>query len=153
MDSTEEEQLRGITMKSSAITLLHYDKPYRDVKKKLSAKAEAKAEEAKAAGASKLEIQAIRSAIPPRVPYLVNLIDSPGHVDFSADVSTAVRMCDGALVIVDVGEGVCSQTHAVLKAAWSERARMVLVLNKVDRLVTELGMEPDDAYEHMRLII
>ena len=47
--------------------------------------------------------------------YLINLIDSPGHIDFSFDVSTAVRLCDGALLVVDAVEGVCAQTHAVLK--------------------------------------
>lgn len=47
--------------------------------------------------------------------YLINLIDSPGHVDFSSDVSTAVRLTDGALLLVDVVEGVCAQTHAVIR--------------------------------------
>lgn len=41
--------------------------------------------------------------------YLINLVDSPGHIDFSSDVSTATRLCDGALIVVDVLEGVCSQ--------------------------------------------
>lgn len=49
--------------------------------------------------------------------FLINLIDSPGHVDFSADVSSAVRLCDGALLVVDVVEGVCVQTHAVARVA------------------------------------
>jgi elongation factor 2 len=52
---------------------------------------------------------------PPPTPYLVNLIDSPGHIDFCSDVSTATRLCDGGLVVVDVVEGVCVQTHAVLR--------------------------------------
>jgi len=140
-------------MKSSAITLLHKDKPFRDVKKRLKAKAKERAAAAAASGSSSEEQATITSTLPAKVPYLVNLIDSPGHVDFSADVSTAVRMCDGALVVVDVGEGVCSQTHAVLRAAWAERVRLVLVLNKVDRLVTELGMSPEDAYDHLSHII
>jgi ribosome assembly protein 1 len=52
---------------------------------------------------------------PEQQPYLVNLIDSPGHVDFSSEVSTAVRLCEGAVVMVDVVEGVCPQVHFRLK--------------------------------------
>ena len=87
------------------------------------------------------------------VPYLINLIDSPGHVDFSVDVATAARLCDGALVVVDAVEGVCIQTHAVLKTAWSEGVRPALVLNKLDRLITELQLTPVEAYSHLRRII
>jgi ribosome assembly protein 1 len=47
--------------------------------------------------------------------YLINLIDSPGHIDFSSEVSTASRLCDGALVLVDVVEGVCSQVHPIVR--------------------------------------
>ena len=81
--------------------------------------------------------------------YLINLIDSPGHVDFSADVSSAVRLCDGAFLVVDVVEGVCVQTHAVARVAWEEGLKPCLVLNKVDRLCTELQLTIEEANDHL----
>jgi ribosome assembly protein 1 len=85
--------------------------------------------------------------------FLVNVIDSPGHIDFSSEVSTAVRVCDGGIVVVDVVEGVCVQTIAVLRQLWKERVKSVLVLNKMDRLITELQLDPDEAYEHIQRVL
>ncbi|XP_039758305.1 elongation factor-like GTPase 1 isoform X1 [Pararge aegeria] len=85
--------------------------------------------------------------------YLVNLIDSPGHIDFSSEVSTAVRLCDGAIVVVDVVEGVCPQTRLALKQAYSENIRAVLVLNKIDRLIVEMKMTALDAYVHITQVM
>ena len=103
LDSRPDEQERGITMKSSAVTLGFNG-------------------------------------------HVINLIDSPGHVDFSSEVSTAVRLCDGSIVVIDVVEGVQPQTEVVLKQAWLEGIKPVLVLNKVDRLITEKKLNPLDAY-------
>ncbi|XP_052003720.1 elongation factor-like GTPase 1 [Xyrauchen texanus] len=114
LDSREDEQIRGITMKSSGISL-HYS-----------------------TGGNE---------------YLINLIDSPGHVDFSSEVSTAVRLCDGAIVVVDAVEGVCPQTQVVLRQAWLENIRPVLVINKIDRLIVELKLTSQEAYTHLQKIL
>lgn len=81
------------------------------------------------------------------------MIDSPGHVDFSTEVSTAVRLCDGAVILIDVCEGICPQTHAVLRQASSQYLKLILILNKVDRLILELKMTPLEAYNHMMNIL
>ena len=92
-------------------------------------------------------------AEPQSKEYLVNLIDSPGHIDFSSEVSTASRLCDGAVVLVDAVEGVCSQTVTVLRQAWTEKLKPLLVINKMDRLVTELKMSPAEAYMHLSKLL
>ena len=92
-------------------------------------------------------------AAPVQKDYLINLIDSPGHIDFSSEVSTASRLCDGALVLVDAVEGVCSQTVTVLRQTWTEHLKPLLVINKVDRLITELRMSPSEAYVHLSKLL
>jgi ribosome assembly protein 1 len=85
--------------------------------------------------------------------YLINLIDSPGHVDFSSEIFSALKICDGAIIVIDVVEGVCSQTESVIKQAWDEKIRCVLVLNKIDRLITEIQLEPLEAYLHLNNLL
>lgn len=85
--------------------------------------------------------------------FLINLIDSPGHIDFSYEVSTASRLCDGAVVLVDAVEGVCSQTVTVLRQTWIEKLKPLLVINKMDRLITELKMSPGEAYTHLSKLL
>lgn len=122
LDSREDEQERGITMESSAVSL-------------------------------KFQVMGRPDKERSSKTYIVNMIDTPGHVDFSSEVSTASRLCDGALVLVDVVEGVCTQTIAVLRQAWEDNLRPILVINKMDRLVTELKLVPSEAYQHLSRLI
>lgn len=142
LDWRDDEQQRGVTMKSSSIALL-----YR------AGGGGGAAPPAPADPSRGSAAQPVAPPAPPAGEYLINLIDSPGHVDFCSEVSTAARLSDGALVVVDVCEGVHIQTHAVLRQAWEERVRPTLVLNKVDRLVLELGLTPTEAYSRMKSIV
>ncbi|KAG7442999.1 P-loop containing nucleoside triphosphate hydrolase protein [Guyanagaster necrorhizus] len=123
LDSREDEQERGITMESSAVSL-------------------------------KFQVMG-RNESGERTPisYTINMVDTPGHVDFSGEVSTASRLCDGALILVDVVEGVCTQTISVLRQAWKDGLKPVLIINKFDRLITELQLAPVEAYHHLSRLI
>lgn len=82
--------------------------------------------------------------------YLCNLIDTPGHVNFQDEVAAATRLADGLVLVVDVVEGVMCGTEAVIQHAIREGLSIVLVLNKIDRLILELRLPPTEAYFKIR---
>ena len=76
--------------------------------------------------------------------YLINLIDTPGHVDFGGDVTRAMRAVDGCIILTCAVEGAMPQTETVVRQALKEKVRPVLFINKVDRLINELQVTPED---------
>jgi elongation factor 2 len=85
--------------------------------------------------------------------YLINLIDTPGHIDFSGAVTRSLRAVDGALVVVDAVEGPMTQTETVLMQALRERVKPILYINKVDRLIKELKLTPEEVQRKFAKII
>jgi elongation factor 2 len=85
--------------------------------------------------------------------YLINLIDTPGHVDFGGDVTRAMRALDGVIILVCAVEGIMPQTETVIRQALKERVRPVLFINKVDRLINELKVTPEQMQQRFVQII
>jgi elongation factor 2 len=85
--------------------------------------------------------------------YLINLIDTPGHIDFSGAVTRSLRAVDGALVVVDAVEGPMTQTETVLMQALRERVKPILFINKVDRLIREIKLTPEEMQRRFAKII
>ena len=85
--------------------------------------------------------------------YLINLIDTPGHVDFGGNVTRAMRAIDGTIVLVCAVEGIMPQTETVIKQAVRERVRPVLFINKVDRLIKEMKLTPEGMQQRFVKII
>jgi len=127
-DTRKDEQERCITIKSTAVSM-YYQLKDEDMKI--------------LEGMQKTDGNA----------FLINLIDSPGHVDFSSEVTAALRVTDGALVVVDCISGVCVQTETVLRQAIAERIRPVLFMNKMDRALLELQLEQEDLFQTFQRII
>lgn len=82
--------------------------------------------------------------------FLVNLMDCPGHVNFSDEATAAFRLSDGAVIFVDAVDGVMLGTERLIKHALQERIAVTVVINKIDRLILELKLPPADAYHKLR---
>merc|ERR1712168_1086303 len=127
-DTRADEQERCITIKSTAVSMYYELSP--DDMVYLDGKQETKGN-----------------------AFLINLIDSPGHVDLSSEVTAALRVTDGTLVVVDCISGVCVQTETVLRQAIAERIKPIVFMNKMDRALLELQLEEEALYQTFQRIV
>lgn len=121
-DNMQEEIDRGITIKATSISMVHLLSHTKDLP----------------------EDQ--------QQTFLIHLIDSPGHIDFSSEVTAALRVTDGALVVVDFVDGVCGQTETVLRQALAEGVKPCLLINKLDKGI-DLMYEPEQFFNRSEEII
>ncbi|MFX1394089.1 MAG: GTP-binding protein, partial [Promethearchaeota archaeon] len=117
LDYLEEEQKRGITMKSTNISL-YYEKTLEE-----------------------------------HEPFLINLVDTPGHLDFSGKVTRALRLVDGVVVVVDAVEEIITQSETVIRQALQEGVKPILFINKIDRLIRELKLSDEEIRKKYTRII
>lgn len=137
-DTRKDEQERCITIKSTAISMFfeldEKDLPF--IK-----------------GDTQVDVVEVEGQKKKYNGFLINLIDSPGHVDFSSEVTAALRVTDGALVVVDCVSGVCVQTETVLRQAIAERIKPVLFMNKMDRALLELQLGTEELFQTFQRIV
>jgi len=136
-DTRKDEQERCITIKSTAISM-YFELQEHDTQF--------------VKGDGQIEFETVDGKQVAKRGFLINLIDSPGHVDFSSEVTAALRVTDGALVVVDCVSGVCVQTETVLRQAIGERIKPVLFMNKMDRALLELQLDPESLFQTFQRI-
>jgi ribosome assembly protein 1 len=159
LDSDPEEQRRGITMRASAIGLRHSYVPPKPrgggggggtgTGTSSSPSPSPSSQQSDNDGSG----NASSAAIHRHRDMVVHLIDSPGHVDFSAEVTSSLLLCDSAILVVDAVEGLCARTHSLVREAYLHRLVPILVINKVDRLCAEMGLDAAEAYVRMRGLV
>jgi ribosome assembly protein 1 len=146
LDFDPEEQRRGITMRASGIVLTHkVPEPKRKQQQTVATKTQQQLQN--------VPNPILPSSSPSDSTYTIHLHDSPGHSDFGLEVSTSLLVTDIALLLVDCVEGMGARTHQVLREAFGSSLIPILVLNKIDRLCTDLHLDPVEAYVRLRELL
>ena len=132
LDFDEQESARGITINAASASMVHAIQEEVD---------------------GNLVWEDTEKTKPKTNDYLINLIDTPGHVDFGGDVTRAMRAVDGCIILACAVEGTMPQTETVVRQALKEKVRPVLFINKVDRLINELQIDGPEMMQRFEKII